>query len=138
MPELDYKPVVLGESAPIQFFEDAKGAKREGIVKTQWTTPACTLTLYSTANVETEAIYAKGPNNPTDNMLQYFIQRSRGNDEVVFLNVFETQVGAENQGEGIGSRITNLSMTYEDNQVTVSLVYDGEKRTHQFALGRGL
>ena len=138
LPDLDYKPVVLGESAPIQFFEDAKGAKREGIVKTQWTTPACTLTLYSTANVETEAIYAKGPNNPTDNMLQYFIQRSRGNDEVVFLNVFETQVGAENQGEGIGSRITNLSMTYEDNQVTVSLVYDGEKRTHQFALGRGL
>lgn len=130
LPELDYQPVELGKGAPIQFFEDAKGADREGILKASWTTPACTLTLYSTATVDTQAIYAKGPNNPTDTMLQYFVHRAAGADEVVYMNVFETQDGP--------SKIADLSMEYENHQVTVSMNYDGEKRVHQFEIGKGL
>lgn len=130
LPQLEFEQVNLGKGAPVQFFQESKTAERSGIVKTQWTSEAGTLTLYSTADVDTQVIYTKGPDNPTDTMLQYFVQRASGKDEVVFMNVFETQEGP--------SHITDLSMKYEENQVTVHLTYDKEARTYRFEIGKGL
>lgn len=130
LPELDFVPVELGDGKPVTFMKEIKGAKREGIVKTAWTSEACTLSLYSTANVETQAIYFKGPSNPTNVEMQYFLQRAHGADEVVFMNVFETQDGP--------SHISDISMSYSDHLVTVDMVYDGEERTYRFEIGKDL
>ncbi len=130
LPELKFAPVKLGNGKPGTFMKEIKGAERVGIVKTTWVNEACMLTLYSTANVDTQLIYCIGPGNPVQEERQYFIQRACGEDEVVFLNVFETQKG--------DSCISSLSMFYRNHLVTVDMVYEGEKRIYQFEIGKDL
>lgn len=130
LPDIELHPTYLGDSTPIQFMCDIKGTDRKGIVQTQWRTSAGVLSLYSTASADTQLIYAKGPNNPTDSFLQYFIQRSYDLDEIVFMNAFEISEGA--------SHITDLTMEYSDYQVRVTMKYDGQMRSHQFAIGKGI
>ncbi len=122
-----YQPVHLGDTEPIKYMKNARGMTEEGMAVSSWQSGAGRFNVYSACSAPSTIIYAEGPYNPTSEEMTYFIRRVEGEDDIVFVNIFELE-----QGE---NKIERPEIVISGGRATVRLNYGGEMREYVITVG---
>lgn len=130
LPEVKMEDTIVGSSQPQSFLHDAKCFIPAGVTKTCWSQPLGTLSVFSDCTQPSRLLYALGPNNPPKDTVCYQINRVEGIcEDIVYMNLFAFDHNA--------MRITNVCFReVTNNTVIAELVIDGQKRRHEFSIGK--